>query len=129
MKYEIKHSCGCTETVDIFGTNVHGERDRKVERLESKPCRKCAHANDGEELTGSDKQISWAQDIRHEMSNELDTLHAWATKNAKCDEHRKQFDDNFAVARENMAKITEARWFIDNRDLKSNKLFIALYNL
>ncbi len=45
-KYEIKHTCGHTETVNICGTNVHGERERKAEWLASKPCYKCQREMD-----------------------------------------------------------------------------------
>jgi deoxycytidylate deaminase len=40
-QYTIKHTCGHEEVVNICGTNVHGERDRKVAWLESKPCHEC----------------------------------------------------------------------------------------
>lgn len=46
MKYEITHTCGCTETVNIYGTNVHGERDSKIAWMESKPCYKCQRKMD-----------------------------------------------------------------------------------
>lgn len=41
MKYEITHTCGHTSTKNITGTNVHGERDRKVAYHESTPCDTC----------------------------------------------------------------------------------------
>lgn len=40
-KYDITHSCGHSETVEIFGTNVHGERDRKLKWLEEHECHEC----------------------------------------------------------------------------------------
>ena len=45
-KYEIEHTCGCVETVNICGTNVHGERERKAAWLASKPCYKCQRKMD-----------------------------------------------------------------------------------
>lgn len=51
----------------------HAERDRKVAWLESKPCRECErqevcdeNLGGAAELTGSEKQIAWANDIRAE---------------------------------------------------------------
>ena len=70
-QYNIRHTCGHEETVQIYGTNVHGERQRKAEWLESKPCRDCErkvmreeNLTGAAELTGSDKQVSWANDLR-----------------------------------------------------------------
>lgn len=40
-KYTINHTCGHTSAADIYGTNVRGERDRKVAHLESTPCDAC----------------------------------------------------------------------------------------
>lgn len=45
-KYEITHTCGCVETVNICGTNVNGERERKAAWMESKPCYKCQRKMD-----------------------------------------------------------------------------------
>ena len=70
-QYNIRHTCGHEETVQIYGTNVHGERQRKAEWLESKPCHGCKRTEMREEnlpgapeLTGSDKQVDWANDLR-----------------------------------------------------------------
>lgn len=70
-QYNIHHTCGHEETVQIYGTNVHGERQRKAEWLESKPCRDCErkamrdeNLAGAAELTGSDKQVNWANDLR-----------------------------------------------------------------
>lgn len=70
-QYNIRHTCGHEETVQVYGTNVHGERQRKAEWLESKPCRDCErkamrdeNLTGADELTGSDKQVSWANDLR-----------------------------------------------------------------
>lgn len=41
MKYDITHTCGHERRIDITGTNVHGERDRKVKYFESCPCPEC----------------------------------------------------------------------------------------
>ncbi|PKU96227.1 hypothetical protein [Bifidobacterium pseudolongum] len=70
-QYNIHHTCGHEETVQIYGTNVHGERTSKAEWLESKPCRDCErkamrdeNLAGAAELEGSEKQVSWANDLR-----------------------------------------------------------------
>lgn len=70
-QYNIHHTCGHEETVQIYSTNVHGERQRKAEWLESKPCRDCERKAMREGnlagaagLEGSEKQVSWANDLR-----------------------------------------------------------------
>ena len=87
-QYNIHHTCGHEETVQIYGTNVHGKRQRKAEWLESKPCRDCEReAMRGEnlagaaELTGSDKQVSWANDLRAKAIGDI------KAKLAKIDTH------------------------------------------
>ena len=77
-KYEIKHTCcGSITTAQIYGKVA--ERDRKAEWLASQPCAECRAkaakaANDAAtaaakaaglpDLTGSDKQVSWAEGLR-----------------------------------------------------------------
>lgn len=40
-KYQITHTCGHTETHEIFGTNSHGERDRKEAWFATTLCSDC----------------------------------------------------------------------------------------
>lgn len=82
-KYSIKHTCGHNEVHQIFGTNAHGERDRKCEWLESRLCEACwkaekeaqnqasAKENNLPALSGSEKQVSWAGNIRAEKMAEI----------------------------------------------------------
>lgn len=79
-QYNIRHTCGHEETVQIYGTNVHGERQRKAEWLESKPCRDCErkamreeNLTGAAELTGSDKQVDWANDLRAKAIGDIKT--------------------------------------------------------
>lgn len=74
-KYEIKKACGCIETINIGGPVK--DRDRKAEWHAEQDCRACQIATQKAEaateaaalnlapMTGSEKQISWAMDIRH----------------------------------------------------------------
>lgn len=125
-KYEIKHTCGHTETVNICGTNVHGERDHKIACLESKPCRECAAKAAAEDavkaglpkLSGSEKQVAWALDIRNEMIATLEDegKQVIARRAEKCtDEQVAEVRANIAKAIGNVKAVKDAKWFIDNR--------------
>lgn len=85
-KYNITHSCGHTQEHQIYGTNRHGERDRKVEWLENNLCGECYKAEmtawatesnkQWPELVGSEKQIAWAMRIRASIYPQLEMLAA-----------------------------------------------------
>ena len=68
--YTINYTCGHTERVQLYG--AHKDRYAKIEAMERRVCPECEAkaaqeqaASDGlPALTGSDKQISWAADIR-----------------------------------------------------------------
>ena len=68
--YTINYTCGHTERVQLYG--AHKDRYAKIEAMERRACPECEAkaaqeqaASDGlPALTGSDKQISWAADIR-----------------------------------------------------------------
>lgn len=79
MKYDITHSCGHVATAELFGKNA--DREYRITRLEKELCADCAaakldaknretarqNAQDGlVALTGSEKQILWAESIRAE---------------------------------------------------------------
>lgn len=124
-QYDIHHTCGHEETVQIYGTNVHGERQRKAEWLESKPCRDCEreamreeNLTGAAELTGSDKQVSWANDLRAKAIGDIkaklakiDTQYIAAPQEWK-DAQRKAGE---AII-EAMLAETSAKAIIDNRD-------------
>lgn len=125
-KYEIERSCGCVETVDVYGTNVHGERDRKIAWLGSLPCRECearasaekAEEDELRELSGSPKQVAWALDIRNEMIAALET----GSERAIARRAGSITEEQAAEARAKAAKalgsieaVDKAEWFIDNR--------------
>jgi hypothetical protein len=88
-KYSVEHSCGHTETVQLVGK--HKDRERRIEWLENHAvCSECyATKRDAErtaanaaaaqanaaaalpELTGSEKQIAWAESIRKPVCDVL----------------------------------------------------------
>lgn len=124
-QYNIHHTCGHEETVQIYGTNVHGERQRKAEWLESKPCRECErktmrdeNLTGAAELTGSDKQINWANDLRAKAIDDI------KTKLAKLDTQYIAAPQDWKDAQRNageaiitaMLAETSAKTIIDHRD-------------
>ncbi|MEU4345372.1 hypothetical protein AB0H00_29665 [Nocardia sp. NPDC023852] len=87
--YTIEHSCGHLGERQIYGTNVHGERERKAATLGRSKCPDCAEidrvaasaaaaAVAGDlgwpELLGSQRQKAWAQRLRLETVDQLDQL-------------------------------------------------------
>ena len=124
-QYNIHHTCGHEETVQIYGTNVHGERQRKAEWLESKPCRDCErkamrdeNLAGAAELEGSEKQISWANDLRAKAIGEIkaklakiDTQYIAAPQEWK-DAQRKAGEEIITA----LLAETSAKTIIDNRD-------------
>ena len=125
-QYNIHHTCGHEETVQIYGTNVHGERQRKAEWLESKPCRDCErkamrdeNLAGAAELTGSDKQVKWAKndlrakaigDIKAKLAK-IDTKYIAATQEWK--DAQRTAGEAIITA---MLAETSAKTIIDNRD-------------
>lgn len=117
-QYNIRHTCGHEETVQIYGTNVHGERTRKAEWLkaewlESKPCRDCErkamrdeNLTGAAELTGSDKQVNWANDLRAKAIGDIkaklakiDTQYIAAPQEWKDAQRKSRRDDHHRHAR------------------------------
>lgn len=114
-KYTITHACGHTEEVNLFGK--HSDRERKIAYLESIDCRACwdaaqaAQAKDAglPDLTGSPKQIAWANGIRNRILSEA----------ARCIEAHPDWPDTDKWLSE-LKKETAARWWIDHRDVPAS---------
>lgn len=110
-KYTITHACGHTEEVNLFGK--HSDRERKIAYLESIDCRACwdaAQAAQAKEaglpdLTGSPKQIAWANGIRNRILAEA----------TRCIETHPDWPDTARWLAE-LKKETSARWWIDHLD-------------
>lgn len=119
--YKITHSCGHTVEHQIYGTNVHGEREKKAAWLESRLCYECYKKAQKEAvpdvgyvaLEGSEKQIAWAEDVRAKVA----PLIVDGQEKANAASHR-----NPAVAAAMNAVLQElreqssAKWWIDHRD-------------
>jgi hypothetical protein len=78
-KYEITRACGHIEAVDITGPNTRGQRDHQARREAQRTCGECRQAGQAAvnaesarvatetelpTLTGSERQVAWAQTIR-----------------------------------------------------------------
>jgi hypothetical protein len=122
-QYKIRHSCGHDATVQIYGTNVSGERERKAEWLATQPCTNCARAErmtDNElrnmisaeqaavaglpALEGTPKQVRWATTIRQDT---LDSLRASLGKLGDA------LDDAMGIYQRIAARETSAGAWID----------------
>ena len=123
-KYDVTHSCGCTVTHQIYGTNSHGERERKAAWLAERPCWECLKKSKAEaaaatnadqiKLTGSDKQIAWAEQIREPAIKSLNEMKTKLAVKAE------KFPQDFARACEVIDRVVNqasAAWWIDNRDV------------
>lgn len=132
-QYEIKHCCGHVVTHQIYGTNVHGEREREAARLEAKPCDECIAkeateraARNGKNgttvLKGSTKQIAWALSIRDEMIESIKEFEASQIEKAKTSGKDEEtiaiFRTNIETAIKAVGDIDDAEWFINNKSSK-----------
>lgn len=113
--YTIHHTCGHTEDVQIYGTDVHGERRQKVSRMEARPCVDCQAA--ASNLTqGTPKQIAWAEQIIQ------DNIRIVEEKVLNAPKPDRLTDEQYAAAQANgraaialMRAETDARTVIDNQ--------------
>ena len=111
-KSTITYRCGHTAEVQLYG--AYKDREKKIayhKTIDCPECRAKAAAEDAQgkgyaELTGSAKQVSWANDIRTKMMHEVDELAAKVTRN------KEMFDK----AVETLKNETSASWWIDRRD-------------
>jgi len=114
-KYNVTYRCGHQETVQLFGK--YNDRYNKIayyETIDCPACRAAAKAAAAKEigLTGSDKQVAWAFDIRKgfmAIKAEFDKMVAdkGLTSNPKVMAAVKVLNDT--------ANNTDAKFWIDNR--------------
>ena len=121
--YDITYRCGHKDTVRIYGTNAHGEREKKAAWYGTIDCPDCKAAKTRQankaagmaELEGSDKQIAWAKDIRSECMAEY-TL------------RQQEIACHWADADQLIAWLkhkTSARWWIIHNDSPLEALYAA----
>lgn len=87
MKINVKCSCGHEIEVEVFGSA--DERENKIKWYENHVCSDCYKAQQTADnglpaLTGTEKQISWAESIRAKRLDEVKALyHQTAERNRK----------------------------------------------
>lgn len=115
-QYGITYRCGHTATIQIYGTNVHGERKKKAAWYGTVDCPACRAARARREhdglpaLKGSDRQVAWADDIRGKyMPKYTRERREWAEHGATA-EQLAQVDKVLAWLKDQ----TSAAWWIDN---------------
>jgi len=128
----ITRSCGHVETHSLYGKQ--SLRDWKVARLESEPCLKCrngaaAVANQSAglpALTGSEKQIAWAESIRAAALPRISSSVASIQNDALLfDEiQRAVVLDAAILIEEEWRTCTSASDWIDSRDLRFSEQYL-----
>lgn len=116
-KYTITYECGCQEVMNLFGKIT--ERERTIARYATMACPHCralaaqkeAEAAGLPLLKGSDKQISWASDIRKEAIELIDKMREIATDKDLAESLFKPFLANTSASFwiENRAEITTSQ--------------------
>jgi hypothetical protein len=116
-KYIVKHTCGHQVEVQLFGK--YADREKRIAWLETQECDECRRAKANAEaatmkearglqdLTGSEKQVAWANTIREKAYKCLDTLTQFATND--------QAKAMMETWKSKMDAETTAKWWIDNR--------------
>lgn len=127
-QYEINHRCGHTRTVNITGTNVRGERERRAANLAAGVCPDCYRAHQDAttaeqaaalglpELTGTDRQVAWAMKLRAEVITLIDQRktksQAFYQDNPDKIAER---DAVFGAIDAEVAAHTDAAWWIEHQ--------------
>lgn len=118
-KYHVTYSCGHDGEVNLLGP--HAERERKLAWYqEVAVCPDCYRARQQAEaakiteglveLTGTEKQVAWANDLRARLIRELNERYPSAGKD------KEKRDKLFALLPAAINERPEAKWWIDNRD-------------
>ena len=121
MKYDITHSCGCVETVELFGKAA--DRERRIARMEAEPCAACRAKGSG--LEGTPKQCAWAIDIRSDMRRTVEGMRDECRQKAT-DEQMAVIDANCDKVQRAIDAETSAKWFIEHRGDERTRLFALL---
>lgn len=75
-------------------------------------------------LTGTEKQIAWANDIRARFIAGLDAADAYVVTHTEI-RNAEPVIDGLAYIREFIASVQNARWFIDYRDHSLGRAIVA----
>jgi hypothetical protein len=145
-KYDVTHSCGHKQIHSLFGP--HKERDRKLDWLATTLCTECYHGKLQEDrdnasrlasdwargeglspLSGTPKQIAWAETLRASMLGDAQTaasaIHANIRDNGRLDEP--PVAAAWAAVQDALVWLSQqdrAKFWIDNRELGSVELIL-----
>lgn len=134
-KYNVTHSCGHVERVDLIGPTR--SREWRMEHMKSEICwdcrqaemrrqnREAAKANRESELpalTGTEKQVPWAESIRARILGEVSRVLESPDRDCK----RLREDMRFPAALDALYSEARAWWWIDNRASGPYTLLTAL---
>jgi hypothetical protein len=127
-RYAVTHSCGHGRTVQITGTDVHGERRRKAEWLSTQLCPACARAARETDrqarnaaaaaqaiaaglppLEGTPKQAAWAESIRMDLFGQLRARFAGTR-------YEQRAGEIIAIYMRAASAVTSASEWIDSTD-------------
>ncbi len=129
-KYQVTYSCGHAGTVQLFGKS--NDRERRIQWYESAGlCPECYQAQLQQsrevasqrahewatiqglpDLAGTPRQIAWAESIRYDRLTAAGDL---AAKLIGCADE--EDSERVTVALAWLGQQTEARWWIDNREV------------
>ena len=135
-KYTVTRSCGHEETVQLIGKIK--DREWRLEHVEaSKMCYDCWQADLAQQreaenkeaaeaaqemslpaLTGSEKQIAWAETVRQQMIASIDE-YIYRDGSAFL---RRENEAQLREAAEQIKQRTSARWWIDHRDIREREI-------
>ncbi len=122
-KHTVKHTCGHTSGLNLVGPMR--ERERKLAWLRTIPCQSCERAAASTvaaasaktsglvALSGSDKQIAWAESIRAPITSEIASYEAKVLAIRSNDPTKA---DSILAAIASVRTQTTARWWIDHRN-------------
>jgi hypothetical protein len=134
-KYDVEcPSCGTGYTVQLCGPGrdrewklanwdwtCDGCREKRCQEENAKAAAQNA-ASGLPALTGSDKQIAWAETIRKQKLTTLEELIESRALTGRIDK------DRFSAAVENLKKKASASWWIEHRDEHIDRLMKAEYD-
>lgn len=142
-KYQVTHSCGHEQTHKLIGK--HKDRERKLEWLATTLCAECyaakrdadnkvasdaaaeaAQATGLPALTGSEKQIAWAETLRRTFLRDLDQIVA-ARRGVRDERYSEaawaEICDALVLLADEPRSWTQARQWIDSREVGASYWF------
>lgn len=141
-QYQVQHSCGHSATHQLYGKTT--ERQRRIEWLSGQSCPECYRAEQEQRrqaenaqaaesnqqaglpaLTGSDKQVAWAESIRAAKLAELAQLRSLVETNAA---KNPALAEQMLAAIDSAATQTTAAWWIDRRDHSAQTIARELFS-